>query len=405
MSIDDLIRDHLRSLVEPVDEAAVTASIEARPRTGNVRARRPVLGIAAVVVLVLIAFTAIATRGDGTRNVRSGPGTAPNTTIRSHPVAFDLLWSGWAAQPAGALAAATDALQLDALRAAGRDLGVRVDPFPQVDLDRQVVVSITIRDDGCEHKLDRIDAREGTLTPAFIKDPEAWCNLPESTKTYVLALDWADVGSAFRLHLPADAGSGFVERLLDVRKPTTPPTSPPGEAASDPTTTPPGSTEVSVPATPDPAPPPTPAPSTPQPLTPAHLTGRIEVPSSSVPSGGSLPAVVVVNNGTGTPVQIGYCISPFSIGLRGTGVWMAMAKPDCLQLGVLPVGESRWTTTILTSSVSCSADPPPPAGAPEPCPADHSTVVPPGIYTTQVEGPLGPTFDFPPVTVTVTPSG
>lgn len=410
MSLDDLIRDRLATLVEPVDAEEVIASIEARSKPGRHRFRRPLLGTAAAVVLAVCAYGVVSMGSDRSRQLQSGPGTTPSrsttiTAVAPRSVHFTAIWSGLAGQPAGSLVAVTDRSQLDALRSAAGTPMSADRPLPSVDFERQMILVATLGPGGCNVELDfdHFDADGTTLTAVVGPESTVDCDPPDATRTRIGTLNWDETGSPFRVRLPADPDGRYPEQIIDVRKPA--PTD------GTPVTTEPPSTTVGVAVTttaprvhaekqpPAPTFPTGPSTSTVRP----HLTGRLELSTTIVPSGGSVPGVVIVNNDSGATVQIGYCFSAFSIGLRGSGAWLGRPSLACAQPGVLPVGESRWPVTIDTESVMCAPEQPPPDASGACDKPSGPITVPPGTYTTTVTPPDGATFDIPPVTIIVTP--
>ncbi|NLE99044.1 MAG: hypothetical protein GX596_13820, partial [Propionibacterium sp.] len=81
MSVDDLIRDRLDALVEPLDDpAAVVAAIEGRQRGVPRRGRWPALAAAAAIAFLAAVGGVMWLRGEPDREVVAGPGTTTGAT-------------------------------------------------------------------------------------------------------------------------------------------------------------------------------------------------------------------------------------------------------------------------------------------------------------------------------------
>ncbi|HLU42884.1 MAG TPA: hypothetical protein VKZ55_10820 [Microthrixaceae bacterium] len=81
MSVDDLIRDRLDALVEPLDDpAAVVAAIEGRRRGAPRRGRWPVPATAAAITVLAAVGGVMWLRGEPDREVVAGPDTTSGAT-------------------------------------------------------------------------------------------------------------------------------------------------------------------------------------------------------------------------------------------------------------------------------------------------------------------------------------
>jgi heat shock protein HslJ len=179
---------------------------------------------AALVVVVAGVFGAIRLGDDADETVTAGPdrtdGTA-TTAVELGEVGFTVLWSGEAGEePIGALRAASDQTELAELwDRATSNPSVGPVPVPSVDLDRQVVVSITIPDDACPPTLERFERDTSTdpvtIEPIFIEVLFGGCDGPLIPKTFVVALDPATIGPQFRVRLPGQPTYDYGEQVLE----------------------------------------------------------------------------------------------------------------------------------------------------------------------------------------------
>lgn len=410
MSVDDMIRERLGALVEPVDVEAVTTSIEERARSARPRFRRPMLGAAAAVVLALCIYGAASIGDDRSVEVRSVPATRPTAPSTTAPgttaprtVHFDVIGSRLAGLPAGSLMAVTDQARLDVLRS-GAATGPAVDgPLPAIDFDKQVLLLVNIPGGRCaaDSGFDHFDTDGTTLTAVVGSASTGNCDPPDATRTYLGTLDWAETGPSFRVRMPADPEGRYPETTILVTGPSRSEEAPAPPDAPVTTVESPVATLPRVPATTAPQ-----EPSGPNLRTtpPPNLTGRLELSATSVASGGSIPGVVTVENNTGGPVQIGYCMQAFSIELHGQGMGFGFGHLACLQNDRLPVGVSRWPVEVHTGPTNCIPDTPPPGSVPA-CAPMAVIPVPPGTYKASVHPPVGAVFAIPDVSFTVTPSG
>lgn len=215
--------------VEPVGaEEAIERAAGSTGAVGRGSARRPVLAVAAVVLVLagVVAVAALASSGEDhvVADAPDGPDpvTSPLPADTSVPVAptdppapgevaFRVLGMGERGEPMGTLRAAYDEGELSALWS---DAGLPADP-PAVDFEAQVVLSITIPDDACPPTLERFDVDGTTIEPVFV-EPSGPCRTPLIPKTFVVAVDWASTGPSFHLFLPGDATYGFDDSVLAV---------------------------------------------------------------------------------------------------------------------------------------------------------------------------------------------
>lgn len=225
--MDDWDGPDLGPLTTGVDHLASRELFHARRRRHRRRRR-----LGAGVVVTLLAFggalaVAAATGGDGGDRVTTGPPQAESTPVDRLPdagpgtsqqgpaeVAFRVLDQREArSDQMGQLRSATDTAGLEALWAA---IGFEGEA-PSVDLDQDLVVSITIPDDACPPELVRFTRDGDQVTPVF-EEPDAFCVWPLIPKTYVVAIERTPVSPAFVLHLPGDPNPayGFGDQDLPV---------------------------------------------------------------------------------------------------------------------------------------------------------------------------------------------
>jgi hypothetical protein len=327
-------------------------------------ARRWLAVAAVVAVLAVAAGAAVRALGvDDRAAVGSGDTTAPSTAPApdpaTGPVGFEVLHLGGAgeAQMGTVQVAATDA-QLAALwddlvglplppEASGpygpEDTDVLAAGPPDVDLDQQVVVAITIPDDACAPELVRFDRDGSAVTPVFEEVTDE-CEQPLIPKRYVVALDRAGID---RLRLPADETYDLPATEVLLR---------PGRT---------GSVVVD--------------------LEQPELAG-------TVAGGGTLPMTVVVSNNTGRPLEMAYCGAPFAVGLENDEVDQQLGFNACLQQSQLAPGITTFEVEASASYGSCVAVSP---GEPQPegmvaCgPGGSVPPLPPGEYRTRLYPPGG----------------
>jgi hypothetical protein len=361
---------------EAVDRAGVAAPAGARSGwgPGGSRRTRVVLAAAAAVVLVagIVVAVVVATDDGGSDRVETGattevPDTSTTTVPETGEVRFDVLSRAEAVEdPVGTVRAAQTRSELTKLLAAA---GLPATAGDAVDLDREVVVSLTIADDACPPTLERFDRAQdlgepdspanpgvelSTLLPKFV-EPAGGCNEPMIPKTFVVALDWSTTGDRFRLHLPTtgtpdDVGATI---LLDRDRP-------------------------------DP------------------VLVDLSLAAGSVPAGGTLGGTVSVSNNTGRPIPVTTCGPLFAVGLEGDGVRQELARPDCAQSEEVPPGESTYPVAVSASHTTCTTMADPPPGSRACLPGGGLPPLPVGSYTTFLDPPAGFTWDAAPVTVEVT---
>ena len=208
--------DDLHLLAPAVDTAAATEVFRQRRRRSGAW-RRGAVAVAAVLVLLAGAVAVLGQRQDeSATTVVAGP---PDET---GPVTFEVLAVAIAIEPKVSLRAATDTAALDELWATSGAEG----DMPSVDLSTDVVVSMTIPDDGCPPELARFDRDGDTITPVFVQPPGG-CIEPFFPKTFVVAIDRASVEPAFTLRLSEDDYfSMFGEQALRVDLGDTPSSDP-----------------------------------------------------------------------------------------------------------------------------------------------------------------------------------
>lgn len=161
----------------------------------------------------------IGVRADGTAElIRAGyvdstvlPSGGPADDAHADGPAFEVLAVTDATEPMGTLRSAVRQEELVELWSASGGEG----PAPVVDLERWVVVSMTIPDDACPPELTRLELAGMVLTPVFT-EPPGGCRLPLIPKTFIAALERATLTPSFVLRLPGDEVYGYNEQQLHV---------------------------------------------------------------------------------------------------------------------------------------------------------------------------------------------
>lgn len=367
MSLEQSIRDELSTLVEPTDPDQVLAEVAAR-RAGHSRRRRMnlVAAAAALVAIAAIGVTWLATNDNS--QVTAGPGPTPSSTpstVDPGDVEFEVLTvTGGGNDEMGTMRFADNETEFAALwDSATADSG---EPLPQVDFAEQVVVSITVPDDGCAPTLERFDsdASAGPLIfqPVFDEPADVNCGQPLIPATFVVAIDWASTGDEdqFLLQLPPEPAYGVEGQLLDVARWPTEPVPTPG------------------------------------------LTASLEFPTAAVAAGDVLRGEVVVQNDTGAPVSLGGC-ALYGVVLRNDEYQQSIQDlRTCDMELTLSVGTSRWPVAIEATRSECIGIPG--TGSGPPCGANDSPPsLPAGTYTARAVHPDGAPTP-PDVTIEVTPA-
>ena len=89
---------------------------------------------------------------------------------------------------------------------------------------------------------------------------------------------------------------------------------------------------------------------------PAPLRARIELPSDRLVAGEQMQGEVIVDNDTGSPIDVAGCSSIYQAGLARDGYRQEMAWTTCLRAFEVPVGESRWPIGVLARVHGCTND-------------------------------------------------
>lgn len=131
-----------------------------------------------------------------------------------------------------------------------------------------------------------------------------------------------------------------------------------------------------------------PAGNTPAPTStsvPGGLSATLSLPETEIPAGGSFPAVITMDNTTGSPEVVDGCGGLFEIELEGNGYQAPQRGLTCLQRETIPPGKSRYTVTVSASYYSCTSNG---SGASSEAPAcignDELPPLPPGLYQATV---------------------
>ena len=142
----------------------------------------------------------------------------------------------------------------------------------------------------------------------------------------------------------------------------------------------------------------TPAPHSPA----APLSARVLLPARTMTAGSSMSGLVVVQNNTGHPVRVGACGTPFEIALVSRSYRPSVAWSTCLQLIIIPVGESSYPVTLSASYLTCLEHGP--RGTLKGCLAGGKVpALPPGTYRARLFQ-LGHLVPLPPtIKIRVTP--
>jgi hypothetical protein len=218
----------LALLAPEVDHAASRALFERRRAQRRRRRRMAAVGaVVAVVVLASAGLNALV-QDEGEESLDTGFADGPTTSVPSSRPAvpadqplFEVLGvHERAAFGMGTLRSAVDA---DELAQLWSDAGFADEP-PEIDFDRWIVVSITIPDDACPPTLTDFTRDGDVWTPAFVETADV-CNQPLIPKTYVVAINRAEAGSGFTLHLPGQPTYDFPDQDLRVDVPATSPPS------------------------------------------------------------------------------------------------------------------------------------------------------------------------------------
>lgn len=170
-------------------------------------ARRAAAALVGIVALGGVAGAISLTRTTRDAGVYAGEGDG-----QQRHVTFEVLAAVEAGpEEVGSLRSAVTRAEYEALWQGVDGKG----PAPAVDLDRNVVVSITIPDDACPPTLTGFDRDGDVLTPRFVETASA-CDEPLIPKTFVVALDREAVTPSFTLRLPGQPVYGFDEQVLAV---------------------------------------------------------------------------------------------------------------------------------------------------------------------------------------------
>jgi hypothetical protein len=85
----------------------------------------------------------------------------------------------------------------------------------------------------------------------------------------------------------------------------------------------------------------------------SDLSAQVLLPSTRVPTGGTLPGRVIIENHGTRPLQVSGCGSPFVVVLANHAIRPEVAWPLCLEEITIPTGTSRWPVTIAATYVTC----------------------------------------------------
>jgi hypothetical protein len=325
--------------------------------SGRTMGRRWLVVAAAVVVGGALGASALLPRDDrATDRVRTGEsdGTATTSTSTAVPkpesVPFRSLASNrpgsqiGSDEPPGALHAAQTPGEV------GRvwlDAG-QPPPIPKVDLEREVVVSLTTWGSPCDVLVELV--RTGSrLAPRFDERPNGEnCDASLWLQTNVIAIEWADIEPSTTLEIPGHESqypdlpeTAYGDRSLKL-------------------------TQVDQP----------------------ELSATLELQATEVAAGGTIAGTVTVVNDTGAAVEGSTCGPPFATRLTfANGYRQDALRGDCVSAFSIPEGRSTYPVTVDGSYLSCLGQDQRPGGSPY-CQDDGSP--PPleaGTYLLTIDGP------------------
>jgi hypothetical protein len=107
----------------------------------------------------------------------------------------------------------------------------------------------------------------------------------------------------------------------------------------------------------------------------APLSAHVDLPSKTIAAGSTVNAIVVVENNTGTDLNVIGCGSPFAVALRNARIEPEVAWHLCRQTLTIPVGTSSHTLRVSASYLACGS-----GGRLPACVDGHSPPLPPGRY-------------------------
>ncbi len=294
----------------------------------------------------------------GTAPVPDATTTVPDRSV-GEPVEFRLLAaSDLGEEEPGALHAAqlpgeVAELWLDAAQAP---------PIPEVDLDREVVVSLTTWGSPCDVLTGLVRTETG-FTPRFVQEPgEEPCDEFLSTTTNVIAIPWAVIGDGATLEIPAHESqypdlpeTAYSDRQLQLTRMTDP-----------------------------------------------DVTTSLRLDATEVAAGGEIAGTVTVVNDSGEAVGATTCGDLFRASLtHSTGYRQPIHRNFCATGFTIPEGTSTYPVTVEGNFTTCL----PPYSRPGASPPCEDDGTPPplqaGTYLLTIQPPPGvPPPD--PVTITIT---
>ncbi|MGN6696163.1 MAG: hypothetical protein ACTHN0_18430 [Aquihabitans sp.] len=278
---------------------------------------RPLAAAAVIVALIAIGVVIVGQRGG--ERVRTGPastgGTTTSTTLGGLPpqIPFELLTSRPAdADREGTLAAAYTSQQLERLWKDADPLAenrAESKPVPDVDFDRQIVVSMVVPVGSCSELTGFVHGSgRAFVAPQFgSTDPE--CRGGPFTTQYIVALDRSDLVNSPWLEVEAPDGGARPQLRLWASRPWL----------------------VTVD------------------LEIQGIPGELKV-------GDQVKVNVVVNNATGRPLRTSGCGEPFAVGLRRDGRSYVPVQLQCLTHFDIRTGQSVYETTLVATGMSCTND-------------------------------------------------
>lgn len=133
------------------------------------------------------------------------------------------------------------------------------------------------------------------------------------------------------------------------------------------------------------------------------LSVRLELPTRTIRTGTTLDGVAILANQSGSPITVSGCSGIYQLGLRSDSLQLSYGITMCLRKFTIPVGESRYTLSLVADFPACSPgnsqlEMPPCGEGGKPPP------LPPGIYSAYAKAIAGPGLpDAAGISITITP--
>jgi hypothetical protein len=127
------------------------------------------------------------------------------------------------------------------------------------------------------------------------------------------------------------------------------------------------------------------------------ISARVMLPSKTIVAGSTVDAKVIVENNTGSALNVLACGSPFAVELAKDNIQPVVEWPACRQTLTIPVGKSSYTTPVSASYLGCGNRGPFPRCVDGPHP--HPPPLPTGEYQAKLY--QNPTVDPAPIPTVV----